>query len=253
MECKELQELLHCYVDGELTAEQRGAAEAHIARCADCRKLVQEEKGWQQAIRRAGTYYTAPDLVRQRIAGMTRRADVSTMPALKGARASPWRSWAMAASLLLSVALSSGVSTYLATPSAAGMLQQEIVASHVRSLQMDHIADVASSDQHTVKPWFHGKLDYAPPVEDFAAEGFPLIGGRLDYVDHRSVAVLVYRHAQHPINLFVLPAREANNAPQATAENGYNILRWTKDGMAFWAISDLNATELRDFEKLARR
>jgi anti-sigma factor RsiW len=252
MDCKELQELLHCYVDGELTAEQRSAAEAHVARCADCRKLVQEEKGWQQAIRRAGTYYTAPELVRQRIADMTRRAAGSTA-ATKGATKAPWRGWAVAASLLLAVTLSSGVSTYLAAPSATQLLQQEIVASHVRSLQMDHIADVASSDQHTVKPWFHGKLDYAPPVEDFAAEGFPLIGGRLDYVDHRSVAVLVYRHAQHPINLFILPSGEADSAPRATTDRGYNIRRWTKDGMSFWAISDLNAAELGDFETLLRR
>jgi anti-sigma factor RsiW len=253
MECKELQELLHCYVDGELAAEQRSAAEAHSARCADCRKLVQEEKGWQQAIRRAGTYYTAPELVRERIAGMTRRAAGSTAAAAKGATAAPWRGWAVAASLLLAVALSSGVSLSVFTPSATESLQQDVVASHVRSLQMDHITDVASSDQHTVKPWFNGKLDYAPPVEDFAAEGFPLTGGRLDYVGHRSVAALVYRHAQHPINLFILPSREANSAPRGAVDSGYNVLHWTKDGMAFWAISDLNAAELGDFEKLLQR
>jgi anti-sigma factor RsiW len=253
MECKELQELLHCYVDGELAAEQRSMAEAHIARCAECRKLVQEEKGWQQAIRRAGTYYTAPELVRQRIAGMTRRAAGSTASAARAATASPWRGWAVAASLLLSVALSSGVSTIIFTPSTTELLQQEIVASHVRSLQMDHATDVASSDQHTVKPWFHGKLDYAPPVEDFTAEGFPLIGGRLDYVGHRNVAALVYRHAQHPINLFILPSRGANSAPRGVVDSGYNILHWTKDGMTYWAISDLNAAELGDFEKLLQR
>jgi anti-sigma factor RsiW len=191
-------------------------------------------------------------LVRRRIAAMTRRAVASTSAAATG---TPWRGWAVAASLLLSVALSSAVSTYLATPSAAALLQQDIVASHVRSLQMDHIADVASSDQHTVKPWFHGKLDYAPPVEDFAAEGFPLIGGRLDYVNRRSVAALVYRHAQHPINLFILPSRDAAGAPvaAATSDSGYNIRHWTKDGMSFWAISDLNTGDLANFEALLRR
>jgi anti-sigma factor RsiW len=251
MECKDLQELLHRYVDGELPVEHLDAAEEHVGGCADCRKLVQEEKGWQQAIRHAGTYYTAPELLRRRIAAMTRRAVASTSTAT----GTPWRGWAVAASLLLSVALSSAVSTYLATPSAAALLQQDIVASHVRSLQMDHIADVASSDQHTVKPWFHGKLDYAPPVEDYAAEGFPLIGGRLDYVGRHSVAALVYRHAQHPINLFILPSRDAAGAPlaAATSDSGYNIRHWTKDGMSFWAISDLNAAELGDFETLLRR
>jgi anti-sigma factor RsiW len=159
----------------------------------------------------------------------------------------------VAASLLLSVAVSSGVSYSVFTPSATESLQQDVVASHVRSLQMEHITDVASSDQHTVKPWFLGKLDYSPPVEDFAAEGFPLIGGRLDYVSHRVAAALVYRHAQHPINLFILPSREAESAPRASADSGYNVLHWTKDGMTFWAISDLNAAELGDFAKLLRR
>jgi anti-sigma factor RsiW len=252
MECKELQELVHRYVDGEASAEERDAAEAHVVGCADCRKLMQEEKGWQQAIRRAGTYYTAPDLVRERIAGMTRRAAGSTASAATATQA-PWRGWAIAASLLLSVTLSSAVSTYIATPSATALVEQDVVASHVRSLQMDHLADVASSDQHTVKPWFHGKLDYAPPVDDFAAEGFPLIGGRLDYIGRRSVAALVYRHAQHPINLFILPSRDADGAAVASVDNGYNIVHWTKDGMTFWAISDLNAAELGEFEKLLRR
>jgi anti-sigma factor RsiW len=184
---------------------------------------------------------------------MTRRAAGSTASAATVATATPWRGWAVAASLLLSVTLSSAVSTYIATPSATALVEQDVVASHVRSLQMDHIADVASSDQHTVKPWFHGKLDYAPPVDDFAAEGFPLIGGRLDYIGRRSVAALVYRHGQHPINVFILPSRDADGAAVASVDNGYNIVHWTKDGMAFWAISDLNAAELGEFEKLLRR
>jgi anti-sigma factor RsiW len=117
----------------------------------------------------------------------------------------------------------------------------------------DHLTDVASSDQHTVKPWFHGKLDFAPPVDDFAGDGFPLIGGRLDYLDHRSVAALVYRHAQHPINLFVYPADGPDMAPVASVETGYNILHWRSGGMDFWAVSDVNAAELADFEKLLRQ
>lgn len=246
MECKDLRELVHRYIDGELPADLRSATEAHIARCADCRKLVQEEQGWQQAIRRAGRYYTAPEAVRQRIAGMTRRA----APSFSARRLS---GWAMAASLLLAVALSSGLTAYVTTPSPLAPVEQEVVAGHVRSLLADHITDVASSDQHTVKPWFHGKLDYAPPVEDFAADGFPLVGGRLDYVDHRNVAALVYRHAQHPINLFILPTDQPDSATRASVDSGYNVLHWTAGGMSFWAVSDMNAGELRDFEKLLRR
>jgi len=245
MECEELRGLLHRYVDGELPAARRREAEAHMERCAECRQLVQQEQGWQQAIRRAGTYYTAPDLVRQRIAGLTRRA-------ARPAAAPRWQGWAMAASLVLAVALSSGVTAYVVAPQPGESVAEEVTASHVRSLMAEHLTDVASSDQHTVKPWFHGKLDFAPPVEDLAGDGYPLIGGRLDYLDHRSVAALVYRHAQHPINLFIFPASGADSAPEASVDNGYNILRWTAGGMAFWAVSDLNAAELADFARLLR-
>jgi len=243
MECDDLQALLHRYVDDELPPGLRSDAEAHLARCPECRLLVTQERGWRQAIRSAGTYYTAPDRMRERIAGMARRARLSQA-------AAPWRGWAMAASLLLSVALSSSVTAYLVAPSAGAGVEQQVVASHVRSLMVDHLTDVASSDQHTVKPWFHGKLDYAPPVEDYAADGFPLVGGRLDYIDHQPVAVLIYRHAQHPINLFVMPASGPDRSAEIAVENGYNLLHWTAGGMTYWAVSDLNAGELGDFEKL---
>ena len=246
MECKDLQELLHRYVDNELPPELRREAEAHIERCIDCGQLVQEELTWQQAVRRAGTYYTAPDTVRHHIAGMTRRAALS-------AAAPRWRGWAMAASLLLAVALSSSVTAFLVAPNPQTPLEQEIVAGHVRSLMADHLTDVASSDQHTVKPWFHGRLDYAPPVDDLAAQGFPLIGGRLDYLDNRPVAALVYRHAQHPINLYVFPATGPDGAAAASVENGYNVLHWTEGGMTYWAVSDLEAAKLKEFEALLRR
>jgi anti-sigma factor RsiW len=131
-------------------------------------------------------------------------------------------------------------------------MEDEVVASHVRSLQMDHITDVASSNEHTVKPWFHGKLDYAPPVEDYTAQGFPLIGGRLEYLDHQNVAALVYRRAQHPINVFILPRDAADSAPQFRADHGYNMWRWTKGGMAFWAVSDVNDSDLAKLVELLR-
>jgi len=245
MECEELRVLLHRYVDGELPPALRREVEAHTERCAECRQIVRQEQGWQQAIRRAGTYYAAPDLVRQRIASMTRSA-------ARPVTAPRWQGWAMAASLLLAVALSSGVTAYVVAPPSGESVAEEVTASHVRSLMADHLTDVASSDQHTVKPWFHGKLDFAPPVEDLAADGYPLIGGRLDYLEHRAVAALVYRHAQHPINLFIFPSGGADSAPRASVDNGYNILHWTAGGMAFWAVSDLNAAELADFARLLR-
>jgi anti-sigma factor RsiW len=132
--------------------------------------------------------------------------------------------------------------------SAEKQLAQEIVSGHVRSLMGSHLMDVASTDQHTVKPWFNGRLDFSPPVKDLAAEGYPLTGGRLDYVGRRSVAALVFQRHKHVINLFVWPATEADSKPAAIKPTqGYNLIHWSKGGMAFWAVSDLNPKELMEF------
>lgn len=245
MGCDDFRALLQRYVDGELPPRLAGDAEAHLEGCAECRQLAQQEQGWRQAVHRAGAYYPAPEALRRDIVAMARRSRSST--------AMPWRAWAMAASLLLAVGLSSSVTAYLVAPSPVAGIAQEVTASHVRSLMADHLTDVASSNEHTVKPWFHGKLDFAPPVEDFAAQGFPLVGGRLDYVANQTVAALVYRHAQHPINLFIFPAPGPDTPTIASMDNGYNLLHWRSGGMQFWAVSDLEADELADFAKLVRR
>ena len=128
-----------------------------------------------------------------------------------------------------------------------------MVASHIRALQPGHLSDVASTDQHTVKPWFDGRLGYAPPVKDLKAEGFPLAGGRLDYLAGRPVAALVYQRSQHVVELFAWPdGGHLDHGPAASSRSGYNFLRWSQDGMAFWAVSDLNAQELADFVRLWR-
>jgi anti-sigma factor RsiW len=128
---------------------------------------------------------------------------------------------------------------------------QEVVTSHIRSLMANHLMDVVSTDQHTVKPWFDGKLDFAPPVRDLAKEGYPLVGGRMDYLEHRTVAVLVYHRALHPINLYVWPAADNRGLPvQQQTIQGYNVLSWKNDGFEFRAVSDLNTDELRDFVHL---
>jgi len=247
MECNDLQRVLNRLIDGELPPATKSEAEAHAAGCADCAPRLAEERQWRQAVRRAGTYYAAPELVRRRIETMARRQSAA-------ARApSAWPGWRIAASLLVSVGLTSAITAYVTTPSSTSLMEQEVVASHVRSLQMDHITDVASSNEHTVKPWFHGRLDYAPPVDDYTAQGFPLLGGRLEYLDHQNVAALVYRHAKHPINVFILPSDAADSAPKALIDHGYNVLRWTKGGMTFWAVSDVNAADLADLAKLLRQ
>ncbi|HEV7556333.1 MAG TPA: hypothetical protein VGO00_12790, partial [Kofleriaceae bacterium] len=163
--------------------------------------------------------------------------------------------WPLAIGALAGVfAVVSTVGLYVALPSADERTGDEIVSSHVRSLLADHAVDIASSDQHTVKPWFNGKLDFSPPVRDLAAEGFPLVGGRLDYVDHRPAAALVYRHAQHTINVFALPAADAKRdaTPRTGAIRGFHTVRWTQDGMAFWAVSDVDAAELGRLVALLR-
>lgn len=247
MEHEDLKRQLHLLIDGELSPAVAREAEDHIRSCAECGPLVTRERQWRQAVRSAGTYHAAPDLVRQRVLAMARRQSASA-----AAARSAWPGWRMAASLIVAVGLSSAITAYVTVPSSSALLEQEVVASHVRSLQMDHIIDVKSSDQHTVKPWFHGKLDYAPPVEDYAAEGFPLVGGRLEYLDNRNVAALVYQHGAHPINVFVLPTEDSDSAPKAEIDHGYNVLRWAKGGMAFWAVSDLNAPDMAALATLIR-
>jgi anti-sigma factor RsiW len=143
------------------------------------------------------------------------------------------------------LALAACLAVFVVLPDRGGPADT-VVAAHIRALQPGHLMDVASTDQHTVKPWFDGRLDYAPPVRDLAAEGFPLAGGRLDYVGHWPVAALVYRRALHVIELFVWPADGAS-AANAGSRDGYNFVRWRQDGMTFWAVSDLNGRELAAF------
>ena len=128
----------------------------------------------------------------------------------------------------------------------------EVVSSHVRSLQVNHLADVASSDQHTVKPWFSGKLNFSPPVVDLASQGFVLVGGRLDYRDGRPVAALVFRLNLHPINLYIWPSTGNEEAPRIGEQEGYHVLHWNMDGMEYWAVSDVADSDLKNFSELLR-
>jgi anti-sigma factor RsiW len=160
--------------------------------------------------------------------------------------------WAVGATIVALGVTAALIMTLLKRPSGSQLLAEEAVASHIRSLMADHLTDVASSDQHTVKPWFNGKLDFAPVVKDLTTQGFPLTGGRLDYLNNRRVAALLYKRGEHTINLFEWPSAEPDSNVTTLGLKGYNVLHWTQAGISYWAVSDLNAAELADFARKQR-
>lgn len=195
--------------------------------------------------------YAAPSTLRKRIITSIRQADV---PYRHESKIHGWQQWLnMSAAFVAGIVASIFTAYFLIHVSTQERLAHEVVASHVRSLMGDHLADMASSDRHTVKPWFAGKLDFSPPVHDLAKAGFPLVGGRLDYINGRPVAALIYQRRQHTINVFVWPRVNPSPAPPAVfATQGFNVTGWKDDAMQFWLVSDLNAEELRQFAQQLR-
>jgi anti-sigma factor RsiW len=229
-----------------------------------------EDDVLSQALRETATRHRAPAGLHRRLAASLAEADVAaeaeaaaSAAARPAAPATPTsgrgRAWWLTAWLRGAATFAAGAlagmlwAAYVAAPDAPAPLPQEVVASHVRSLMADHLMDVASTDQHTVKPWFGGKLDYSPPVRDLAAQGYPLAGARLDYLEQRPVAALVYRRQRHIINLYVWPAGAAAAGVEQLSRQGYNLAGWRRDGMQYWAVSDLNAHELNGFAQLLRQ
>ena len=243
MNHKEIIELLPAYLDKELGISDIIAIERHLEICSECQHEYAEQSGVSALLKREALYFKAPDHLAQRIKVALPR-DHSQSRQFKA-----WSfSWLNAGAVmvsLLAVVWSGGL--YLTLPSAQERLTEELISSHVRSLQVDHLADVISSDRHTVKPWFNGKLDFSPPIIDLASQGFPLVGGRLDYLDGHTVAVLIYRRNQHPINLYVWSSTDIDAKPQVQSRQGYHLIRWTASGMNYWAVSDLATNELELF------
>lgn len=231
------------YLDGELADGEAAELEAHLRACPECAGLERRRRALRSALRAGLPRFPAPDGLRARV-----RAALRAQGKQSFHYRLPWRPLAVAAALVV-VAVGS---YQLALRRAAGnTLAEQVLASHVRSLMPGHLADVASSDQHTVKPWFDGKLDFSPPVADFAGRGFPLIGGRLDYVGGRSVAALVYGRRRHTINVFVSPASPATeDTPGTVTRQGYHLLHWVGPEYSYWVVSDLGLPELRDFATL---
>ena len=259
MDCNESQEHMSAYIDRELAPATAASIAVHLATCSACRQQHDALLQQRAAVRTNATRFAAPTSLRASILGDIRSSRRQAAPA--GNRSiTGWlsafgpRQWArinLGIAGICSLAFVAMLSLYLQTPSATDLLQQEIIAAHYRSLQVDHLADVASSDQHTVKPWFSGKLDYSPPVTDLATQGYALIGGRLDYLNRRPVAGLAYRHGKHLLNLFVWPDEPGFRVrPELTSLHGFQLLSWTHAGMVYTAISDMNAHDLLAFRDL---
>ena len=251
MRCDRARELIGAYVDGELSCDDRTSVASHIESCASCSDVMHDIGCTSHAIAELGRETAPPALagrIRNRLAA---EAQENRTTKIVRWRVPPgrWRQVAaLAACCVLCVALTWGAMTSMGQ---TDQLQQEIVAAHIRSLLQDSPIQVAASDSHTVKPWFAGKVDFAPEVKDLTAEGFPLLGGRLDYVHQRRVSVLVYRRRSHTVNVFIWQAPAAGDAaPTLAKKNGYNLLAWTKSGVAYWATSDLDAEQLRRLQGL---
>jgi anti-sigma factor RsiW len=242
VDCHDVEGLLDAYLDRELEPAQSTSVRDHLGACAACRQRLADRESLGRMVRRA-PYYPMPDLLRARL------AQAQTRP-----RASHLLAWAAGIVLVASLAgsawlLRSAVGAAHSTE-AIDSVAEAVVDSHVRALMGEHLFDVRSTDQHTVKPWFLGKLDFSPPVEDLAPIGFPLTGGRLDYVAGRPVAALVYARAKHTINLFIWPEASGTVRPSAARSiRGFHVRHWTRAGMSFWAVSDLNDAELDQFAR----
>lgn len=244
MNCVEAQDLVPLYIDQELDLLRVVDVDKHLQFCVACRELYDRQRALRSIVRRDASFHRAPPELRERLRFALRgQTSESARPRAR------WPSrWNAGLAVAAAVVLSVSVALYIVLPTPQDRLENDIVSSHVRSLMANHLSDVASSDQHTVKPWFNGKLDYSPPVNDLTGQGFPLIGGRLDYLDDRPVAALVYRHRLHVINLFVWPNQGGHEQkPRALSQQGYNLLHWTQGGMEFWAVSDLNEADLTKF------
>lgn len=261
MNCERAMDLLGAYRDGELAAHERREVAAHIETCKACSDIAAHDERIGQALQAQGRVpvpiglasrlrqglaqvdnarrseeglggrpFLPFDAFRHRLVGWSRQAGVVAVACIFSA----WATWWIVSGL-----------------GQTDRVEREIMSAHIRSLLQETTVQVASSDQHTVRPWFAGRLDFSPTVKDFKAEGFALIGGRLDYVNDRRVGVVVYKQNLHIVNVFVWPATDpADKPPHLSTRNGYNLLSWSSAGVSYRAVSDLNAVELGKLQRL---
>jgi anti-sigma factor RsiW len=248
MDCKQAQAWVDGYVDGELEVTCNLEVERHFHECTLCSRAYEAHQALRSGIKAAAPYFKAPEELQTRLRSSLRKSVNAEAAARVLGR--PW--FAIAAPLAAAALVILALVPLLKAPSAEQLLSRQVLAGHVRSLMADHLADVSSSDRHTVKPWFNGKLDFSPPVADLAQQGFPLTGGRLDYLDNRPVAALVYQRQKHVINLFIWPWTGSDSEVQKETRQGYHLFHWRRSGMAYWAVSDLEENQLQEFVRLVQ-
>jgi anti-sigma factor RsiW len=268
MNCEEATKLVDGYLDGELDPITSQAIEHHLRDCARCDQAYKTHGSLIRAIGNATPYFKASAELRERIQSSLREETTEhrVRNGVRGAQVrfhkaqperqstlweAPWNWLGLAAAIILAAIMVLNVVPRLQRPGPDQFLATQLIASHVRSLMANHLTDVASSDQHTVKPWLDEKLDFAPAVVDLSQKGFPLIGGRLDYLDNRPVAALIYQRRKHFINLFVWPAgSDTTRSTKAMTRQGYQLLHWVDPDFNYWAVSDINEKELQEFKQL---
>ncbi len=253
MNCQDVQHLLSAFADGELDLVHSLQVEEHLASCPACAGAERNLRTLHTALAAPSLRYAAPAALRARIQAAQEESSaiVAATPPL--ASREPWlRPIALAAGFLVMIGVGATLGILPSrSPNPNGRVEDWVVAGHVRSLQVNHLTDVVSSDRHTVKPWFRDKVDFSPLVPDLAAEGFPLTGGRLDYLDGRPVAALVYQRGKHAINVFTWPApNEGEKSVRDFSRQGFHLREWQRSGMTYWAISDLNDEDLDQFVRL---
>ena len=268
MNCEETTRLMDGYLDGELDPITSQRIEQHLQDCRNCDQAYEAHGSLIRAIGNATPYYKAPAELRQRIRSSLWEeiAERPTGNVARGAQppvprrqpeprtillGTSWNWLALAAAIAFAAIVAWNLVPRLQRPGADQFLATQLIGSHVRSLMANHLFDVASSDQHTVKPWLDAKLDFAPAVADLSKEGFPLLGGRLDYLENRAVAALVYQRRKHFINLFVWPAESNTTGAEKTmSRQGYQLLHWTDSDFNYWAVSDVGESDLQTFKQL---
>lgn len=245
MACEQSKPLLHAYLDGELDAAGMAGFEQHLEACPDCTATLASEQELRRSLQEAELYERAPESLRKKV-----RAASSNVPTRASAHPGAWRWLAVATALIIAMIWGTKLLSPTIKSSQQAAWTTTLLDAHLRSLQPGHLTDVESTDQHTVKPWFDGKLDIAPPVHNFAGDGFPLTGGRLDVIEGRTVAALVYGRRKHVVNVFVWRSQDTAPYPEWGERQGYQWVTWKKDGFTFCAVSDAALTDLQQLRSL---